>query len=112
EQDVAVEPARLLRRDDVGGRLEVLDLGGDAHRELARVERLDPVDPAPARDRSLPCRGGVVPQRADRPEPGDRAASHPAKSMRADGSVADVPDPAVPFPPMEAELVSELPVGD
>ena len=32
--------------------------------------------------------------------------------MRADGSVADVPDAAVPFPPMEAELVSELPVGD
>ena len=37
EQDVPVEPARLLGRDDVG-RLEALDLGRDADGELAGVE--------------------------------------------------------------------------
>ena len=48
EQDIAVEPARLLRRDDLR-RLEALDLGRNADRELAGVEGLDEVDPTPHR---------------------------------------------------------------
>ena len=53
EHDVALEPARVLRPDD-GLRLEALHLGRDADRELARVERADPVDAAPPRDAPRP----------------------------------------------------------
>src|SRR2546430_11840567 len=51
----------LLRRGD-GGRIEVLDLGPDADRELARVEGPDPVDPALPRDGRPPRRARVVPR--------------------------------------------------
>src|SRR5439155_26406747 len=53
QDDVPLEAAGALRADDRRG-VETLDLRGDPNRVLARVERLDPVDAAPARDRSLP----------------------------------------------------------
>ena len=74
DQHAALELARLLRRGD-GGRVEVLDLAGDAHREVARVERLDEVDAALARERGAPGRRRVEPERRDRPDAGDRHRS-------------------------------------
>ena len=75
EQDVAVHPARLLRRRDRGG-VEALHLAGDPDRELARVEGLDEVDAALARDGGLPGRRRVEPDRRDRAQPGDGDPSH------------------------------------
>ena len=75
EHDVPLEPPGVLRADD-GDRIEVLDLGGDADRELARVEGADPVDPALPGDRCVPGRARVVPERSDGPEPGDDDAAH------------------------------------
>ena len=51
EEDRAVEPPDLLRRD-AARRVEVLDLAGDRDREVARVERADlsiPLSPATRR---------------------------------------------------------------
>ncbi len=56
--------------------IEVLDLGGDPHRELARVERLDEVDAALARDRGAPRRRRVVAQRRDGTQTCDRDSPH------------------------------------
>ena len=75
EQDVAVEPPRFLRRDEAA-RVEVLDLGGDPHRELARVERLDEVDAALARDRGAPGRRRVVAERRDGSQARDGDSPH------------------------------------
>ena len=66
--DVPVEPARLLRRHDAR-RIEVLDLGGDAHGELARVERADQVDAAPPRERRLHVDGASLPSGVTAPSP-------------------------------------------
>ena len=104
EQDVAVEPPRLLRRRQPVRR-ELLDLGGNPHGEAARVERLDEVDAGLARDCRLPGRGRVVTERRDRSETRDGDPAHY-------GKLRDVPGRKVPFPPMEAELVEELPEGD
>src|SRR5262249_57156823 len=68
EQDVAVKPAGVLRGHGAA-RVEVLDLGGDTHREAARVERLDEVDPALARDGRAPGRRRVVPARPGPAQP-------------------------------------------
>ena len=63
EEDVAVELAQLLGRRRAGRVVVVLDLGRDLNGERARVERLDAVDPALAREQPLPgrpagrCRG-------------------------------------------------------
>ena len=78
EQDVPLKLAHLLRGGDLG-RIEVLHLGGDPYRQAVHVERADPVDPAPAGDRRLPSRGGVVPDRRDGAEAGDCDALHPGK---------------------------------
>ena len=53
EQHVAVELAHLLRRGDPAGS-KSLTSAAIAHRELARVERADPVDAAPPLDRGRP----------------------------------------------------------
>ncbi len=79
EEDVPLEPARLLRRHDAR-RVELLDLGGHAHRELRRVERADPVDAAAPVDRCAPRRRGIVAERRDRSESGD---DHSAHALRA-----------------------------
>ena len=75
EQDVPVEPARLLRVDEAAC-IEVLDLGGDPDRELAWVERFDEVDAALARDGGAPGRGRVVAERRDRSQTRDRDSPH------------------------------------
>jgi len=75
EQHVAVEPARFLGIYETG-RIEVLDLGGDTHRELAGVEGLDEVDAALARDRGAPGRRRVVAQRRDGSQARDRDSPH------------------------------------
>ena len=123
EHDVALEPARVLRPDD-RLRLEALDLRGDAHREVARVERADPVDAATPGHRRVPGGLRVEPERGDGSETGDDDATHGHESVVAcgDGPIAhrvlanrssDRPTctPSIPFPPMEAELVRELPDG-
>ena len=127
EQDVAVHPPRLLRRDEVAG-VEAAHLGRDPHGVLGGVERLDPPDAAPARHGRVPRRRGVEPERRDRPETGDHDAPHDARRLLG-GTVCPMARPrrsrtsepverpadldaAIPFPPMEAELVRELPDGD
>ncbi len=82
EDDVPLEPTRVLRAYH-RFRLEPLHLGRDPHREVARVERLDPVDAAPARDRRLPGRRGVEPERRDCSETGDGDAAHDHGSLEA-----------------------------
>ena len=93
EHDVPLEPPRLLRADD-RLRLEALHLGGDPHGEPARVERPDPVDAAPPRDRRVPGRLRVEPERRDRSQTGDGDAAHDhgqRSSLQAHGSVANGP---------------------
>ena len=122
EHDVALEPPRVLRPDDRLG-LEALDLRGDADREVARVEGADPVDAASSGDRRVPGRLRVEPERGDGSETGDDDATHEAESVVASGHgpvahgtrepverPADL-HPSIPFPPMEAELVRDLPDG-
>ena len=77
EEHVALEPARLLRRDDVR-HLEVLDLRRDAHGEPGGVERADEVDAALARNGGAPRGRRVVAERRDGSEPGDGDAAHRA----------------------------------
>src|SRR6266516_4653476 len=74
-QDVAVELALLLRRGDAG-RIEILDLGGNPNRVIARVEGADPVDPALTGKRGAPGFGRRVPERGDRSETGDDDSAH------------------------------------
>jgi hypothetical protein len=75
EQDVPIEAPRFFRRDEAV-RLERLHLGGDAHRELARVERLDEVDAALSRDRGAPGRRRVVAERSNSAEARDGDSPH------------------------------------
>ena len=77
EHDVPLEPSRVLRADDRLG-LEALHLRGDPHREVARVERANPVDAAPPGDRRVPGRLRVEPERGDGSETGDDDATHEA----------------------------------
>ena len=120
EEDVAIHPPRLLGRDQRRG-IEATHLAGDPDRELARVEALDEPDPAAARDGRLPGREGIEADRGDGAEGGDGDATHEAKSVdhpvrsRAWPTRPNAPPSStrlVPFPPMEAELVRELPLGD
>ena len=80
EQDVAVHPPRLLRRHERRG-VESAHLGRDPHRVAARVEGLDEADAAPARDRGLPARRSVEPDRRHGPEARDGNAAHRGKSV-------------------------------
>ena len=80
EEDVPVHAPRLLRRDEVAD-VEAAHLGRDANRVLGGVERLDPPHPAPARDRSVPRRRRVEPDRRDGPEAGDRDPPHGAERL-------------------------------
>ena len=54
-----------------------LHFAGNPDRVLARVERLDEVDAALARDGRLPRRARVETERRDRAQPGDGDPSHP-----------------------------------
>ncbi len=107
EEDVAVEPARVLWRSD-RGRVEVLHLRRDAHRELARVERGDPVDAALAGDGGAPRRRRSPPIGVTAPSPVTTTRFIERGYIRG---MSEAPGPNVPFPPMEAELVAELPSG-
>ena len=78
EEDVAVEPPRVLRRGDLG-RVEVLHLRRDPHRELARVERADEVDAALAGDGRAPGRRRIGADRRHGAEPGHDHPPHPAR---------------------------------
>ena len=136
EHDVPLEPARVLRADD-RDRVEVLHLGGDANGVAGRVERADPVHAARPGDGRLPRRARVVAERRDGSETGDGDAAHEgsepiarlvaqshkvgsghgasAVTTRSRNEPVERPadlDHAVPFPPMEAELVRELPEPD
>lgn len=77
ELDAAIEALELL-----GGReavtLEVLDLGCDVDRILARVERADEIDAAAPLHRSLPGGLHVVAERGDRSHAGDDDSPHPS----------------------------------
>ena len=127
EEDVAVELAHLLRG---GGarRVVVLHLAGDLHREVARVERLDLGDPAPPPVRPAQVVGRSLPSGVTAPRPViatrligllDAPGAQPV-SRFAPGRIGHVaetktePDPpkSLPYPPMEAQLVDELPEGD
>ena len=126
EQDVPVHAPRLLGRHQVSD-LEAGDLGRDPYGIFRRVEGLDPADATAAGDGRVPRRRRVEPDWRDRPEPRDDHPSHrirrllggtvwPCRARRSRTSEpverpADL-DPAIPFPPMEAELVRELPEGD
>ena len=74
-QPTAIDTQRSSLRASLaetdGGRVEVLDLARDPHREVARVEGLDEVDAALARERGAPGRRHVEPERRDRPDAGD-----------------------------------------
>ena len=63
----SIRRASFARRDR--RRVEALHLARDPHRELARVEALDEVDAALARDRGAPGRGRVEADRRDRAQP-------------------------------------------
>jgi len=75
EEHVPLELSHLLGRGHLAG-VEVLDLGGDAHRRLAGVERLDEVDATFAGHGRAPGRPRIVPERRDRAEPCDRNPPH------------------------------------
>ena len=75
EQDVALEPARVLRPDD-GLRVEPFTSDAMRHGKAGGVEGLDEVDAAPSRDGGLPRRARVEAERRDRSEPGDDDAAH------------------------------------
>ncbi len=134
QENVPVHPPCLFRRDQ-RGRIEPVDLAGDRDGELARVERLDEADPAAAREGSLPGGLGIEADRRDGSEAGDDDATHDARDYicppsrgrrvastgwrarerRGAASRSKRPaelDPLIPFPPMEAELVRDLPLGD
>src|SRR5436190_1452207 len=84
---IACEPVELpdrLRRGEPG-RVEILDLGPDPHRLLARVVRADEIDAAPALDRGLPGRRRVVSERGHRAEPRNGNPFHSAKLDAAEG---------------------------
>src|SRR5829696_7306142 len=70
KQDVVVESALLLRRDEPL-RFEALHLGRDSHRVRAGVEGADEVDPALAGDGGGPGGRRVVPDRGEGPEARD-----------------------------------------
>ena len=62
-----------------------LHLGRDPHRVAARVECLDEAHAAPARDRRLPARRSVEPDRRHGPEARDGNAAHGGESVVAWG---------------------------
>ena len=80
EQHVPIHAPRLLRREEVA-HVEPPHLRRDPHGVLGRVERLDPADTAPARDRGLPRRRCVEPDRRDGSETGDDDPAHGAESL-------------------------------
>ena len=80
KQHVALEPPRLFRRYHARA-VEVLDLRGDAHGKVGRVERPDPVDPAPPRQRRVPRRARVVAERRHRAETRDDDPAHRGSLM-------------------------------
>jgi hypothetical protein len=75
EDDVALELPDLLRRSHLR-RVEVLDLGCDPDRNVAGIERADPVDSALPGQRSPPRGGRVVADRRDGAEAGDGYSPH------------------------------------
>ena len=89
EQDGAVEVPGALRRHRER-RIEVLDLGGDLHREVLRVERPDEVDPAPALDEPLPGCLHVVSERRHGADTGYGHTSHPELDTGAAVLVAPI----------------------
>ena len=78
---------------DATGRVEVLDLGGDPDRKVARVEGADPVDAALARARRPPRGRHVVAERRDRAEPRDGDPPH--RGSLDSGSRREVTNPQV-----------------
>ena len=123
---------RSIRRASLGGdqlrRVEAPHLGGDPHGILARVEAS--IQPIAARAPPPPhsqVDGASSPIGVTAPNP-----VMTTRRMRVGGSVVRLArmarrrrrraerarerpaelDPAIPFPPMEAELVRELPDGD
>src|SRR5262249_4350171 len=105
--DVPVEPPRLFRADDLCG-IEASHLGCDPDREAAGVERADEVDPALPGDCSVPGRAAVVAERGDRSEPGDDDPAHWPQSLATRYRPA-MPGQNVPFPPIDAQLLPQLP---
>src|SRR5205823_1779837 len=81
EQDVAVEPACLLRRYEAG-RIEVLDLRRNPHGQTVGVEGADPVDAALAGHRGAPGLRRRAADRCDCPETRDGYPPHGLEAMR------------------------------
>ena len=113
EEDVAIHPPHLLDRAD-RLRVEALHLGGDPHRVVGRVERLDPADAAAAGDGGLPGRRRIEAERRDRSETGDRNPSHGAERLViAPGAVSAVRPATRPVgrraPPVRARRTCTVP---
>ena len=75
EKDVPVESPQLLRGGEAVG-LEVLDLGGNSHRQPVGVKSANEVDPASAFDSGAPGLGRGAPDRSDGPQARDDDATH------------------------------------
>jgi len=82
EHDVALQPPRILRAHH-GLRVEALHLRRNPYGISGRVERLDPVHPAPSCDSLVPGRLRVEPERSDGAEAGDSNATHDVESVVA-----------------------------
>ena len=109
EEDVAIEAFDVLWRGEAA-RIEVLDLPGDRDVEAVGVECLDVVDAASAGDRRLHVEEASLPSGVTTPMP--VMATLLMSSIALDGAMTSSVSPKLPFPPMEAELVNELPEGD
>ena len=92
ELRIARELAQLFGRRQAG-RVEVLDLGADAHGIVARIESLDEVDPALPRHEPIPGRGDIVPERRDGTKPGDDDATHGETLVEALARARNLPPP-------------------
>ena len=100
--------AQVLQRRRNHGTFRVLVVDEDERPDL--VSRFGVTGAADARRR----RGtnGARAARAATRLPRDRRAARPLAALTRAVSLRAVPGPNVPFPPMEAELVRELPAGD